>query len=402
MPDYHESEHRPIPETMKNAHKKRVLILHSTPSPQRAALFNKLGDAEVDYVLGYWRRAGKYLSATRIHDIYHDYQFVFFAPQWAERSGLVGRLSACFLLLHLVHSEYDAIVGCGYTEPCSWAAFFWCQLARIPFVHTGGSTKESQRHPARGLYSALKRLMVRHSSAVIAYSCEAAELAFVLGAHPSRTFNAYIGVDVEWAQKRIIEYRAHRDETKERLGLEKQYYILHAGRLLPRKGVMELLDAFMLLRRSRDDVGLLFVGTGELEEELQRRSEDLPPGEVVIIPAVDYEKLMEIYAAVDVFALLSWREPSANAVSEALAAGLPVVATPYCGNIRERVISGENGFLVDPKNTSQVAARLNEVLKPERSKRFGKRSRELAMTQTIGRSAQVYQHAVRAALGLGM
>jgi glycosyltransferase involved in cell wall biosynthesis len=113
---------------------------------------------------------------------------------------------------------------------------------------------------------------------------------------------------------------------------------------------------------------------------------------------IEWEKLVEVYVAADVFALLSEREPWAVVVNEAAACGLPLVLSDRVGAAHDLLVEGENGFLV-PAGDVDAAARALRALASNAALREtqGTRSRELARDWGYGPSVEGLQAAVREA-----
>lgn len=139
------------------------------------------------------------------------------------------------------------------------------------------------------------------------------------------------------------------------------------GRLRPQKGHTVLLEAFA---RVGGAAHLLIIGDGELRAGLAVQAEGLGIGKQVHFLGVRSD-LPALYAALDVYAHPALFEGMPNAVMEAMAAGLPVVATEADGTralIRDRV----TGWLVPTGDADALAARLQEVLAdPERARQVG-------------------------------
>lgn len=120
------------------------------------------------------------------------------------------------------------------------------------------------------------------------------------------------------------------------------------GRIEPRKGVIDLLRALAILRRSRPDVRLVLVGGDELDASAEYRREvaaavaALGPGVIALGSLADARPLMPWF---DVACVPSHAEPFGTVAAEALAAGTPVVAT-RSGGMSEYVSAERNGALV--------------------------------------------------------
>lgn len=133
--------------------------------------------------------------------------------------------------------------------------------------------------------------------------------------------------------------------------------VLFVGRLHPQKDPVRLLSAFRRLSARHDDIRLLIVGTGPLEGELKLRSADLGPSVVFAGQREDVPALMKVSACL---ALPSRWEGMPNVVLEAIAAGVPVVATDVEG-ISEVLLDGL-GTIVLGSRAVDFAAALEEAV----------------------------------------
>jgi glycosyltransferase involved in cell wall biosynthesis len=138
---------------------------------------------------------------------------------------------------------------------------------------------------------------------------------------------------------------------------------LYVGRLWRGKGVDSLVDAYAALRAEGVDCSLVLVGIGEEAERLRARTRDLGPvvfagyleGEARFLEG---EALRAWYSAADVFVFPTLGDPYGEVVQEAMASGLPVIATTTAGDIADRVVEGETGYLVPPDDALSLARRM--------------------------------------------
>ncbi|GAA1773468.1 glycosyltransferase family 4 protein [Luedemannella helvata] len=126
----------------------------------------------------------------------------------------------------------------------------------------------------------------------------------------------------------------------------------------PRKGLRRLVDAYAQLARRRPSVPpLVIAGSGAPSPDLRGRISELGlDAAVMILSDVAPDDLVELYRGASVFLQSSWEEGLGMSVIEAMACGLPIVATETAGS-RETVAHGENGWLVpqDPESEVPVA-----------------------------------------------
>lgn len=136
--------------------------------------------------------------------------------------------------------------------------------------------------------------------------------------------------------------------------------ILSVGRLDPQKGPDVLLEAFLLLASRYAAAHLLLVGSGPMADALQRAAREYGLEQRVHFAGWRGD-VPELMRAASILALPSRWEGMPNVVLEAMAAGLPVVASRVEG-IGDLVRDGETGRLVEPDHPDAVAAALGELL----------------------------------------
>lgn len=165
--------------------------------------------------------------------------------------------------------------------------------------------------------------------------------------------------------------------------------LLFVGRLAPQKGVDILLHSLALIP---DGWRLRIAGDGPERERLSALATNLGlRNRVEFLGWTQRDALPEIYRNADVFVFPSYDEGMPNVVLEALASGLPIVATRIAGN-DQLVADGENGALVPPGDSRAFADALLPVIS-DRALRtaMGKSSRRNAVERfSWARSAAAY------------
>ena len=142
-------------------------------------------------------------------------------------------------------------------------------------------------------------------------------------------------------------------------GLAHAKVVICVTRLVPIKNLPMMIDAIALLRRSRSDVVLVLVGEGPQQPALEERVRSLGLGDAVrFVGYVPQTETASWYRTADVFALSSDFDNSPNVVLEAMAAGLPVVATDV-GGLRDYVTAPRNGRLTAKGDAQAFAAGLS-------------------------------------------
>jgi glycosyltransferase involved in cell wall biosynthesis len=148
-------------------------------------------------------------------------------------------------------------------------------------------------------------------------------------------------------------------------------------RLDAAKGVFELLEAFAALHSRLPDLWLLYIGDGPDREALERRVRDLELSNAVFFSgSVAHPEVPAWLAAADIFALPSHKEGVPVSLLEAMAAGLPAVATDV-GGIGEVLEDGRTGYVVPLKDPQALHDELERLVSDGASRdRMGAAARE--------------------------
>ena len=182
------------------------------------------------------------------------------------------------------------------------------------------------------------------ADAVVAVSRPLAEELVALGVARERIHLVMNGIDASVFRPR------DRGATRRALGIaEDARVVLFVGRLEPRKGIRELLDAFERVRARVPRATLALVGHGVSSAEVRARVARWGPGAAISPGARPPAEVAEWMGACDVVTLPSWAEGTPNVVLEALASGRPVVASGV-GGIPDVLRDARAGIVVLPRD----------------------------------------------------
>ena len=214
-----------------------------------------------------------------------------------------------------------------------------------------------------GLQRAAARAALSRATYVIAVSRAVAQSAIAV-ADASRIVTIPNGIDTARFTIPDAERLARRHAMRESLGIELDAPVaVCLSRLSPEKDVTNLLEAFALCADTlAPSTRLLIAGDGRLRASLEWHIDLLGlHGWAVLLGGFDRERVPDLLFAADVFALSSREEGLSLAVLEAMAAGLPVVATAV-GGLPEAVAHGVTGLLAPPRDPAAFATALRQLL----------------------------------------
>jgi len=322
----------------------RVAILQNVVAPTRHALFAALGrepGIELTVLFMAQREAGRSWGGTEPLAYPHRFLGGVHVPLRTEGGYDVLHVNPAVVPL-LLRERYDALLAAGFLSPTAWLALVASRHAKTAFLLWFGSS-----WPAMGLRSRLatplKRALVRGSARVVAYGALAREQALALGADPAR-----VGIALNTTDVRPFA-EADREAARAALGVDGPV-LLWCGRFVPRKRV----DLVVSLAARLPAAELLLAGSGPGRDEAEREAR-VRGIRARFLGEVRYADLPTLYAAADLFVTRAEREPWGLVVNEALAAGVPVLASTGVVAARELVPDG-GGCVSDDEDELTTAA----------------------------------------------
>ena len=160
------------------------------------------------------------------------------------------------------------------------------------------------------------------------------------------------------------------NEARNTLGLDADSFVVGTvARLVESKDQATLIRAFARVRQSREDALLVIVGDGPLRPKLEALAKRLGVGGSVIFPGW-VDRAHRLLSAFDVFALTSKAEGFGIALAEAMAVGVPAVATDAGGIMH---VLGSTGRLCQVGNDRQIASKILGIaeLEPQGARLIG-------------------------------
>ena len=293
----------------------------------------------------------------------------------------------------------QVLVVTGWSTFASQAAIVWAAARRVPYVLQAESHDEGPRSRWR---RTVKRLVVprvvRRAAGVLVTGTLARNSLVSYGADPSTVRVFANTVDTTRFAEAATFARRGRDALRSRIGLDADdVAVLSVARLAPEKGLDLLVSA--VRRAERPRLHLVLAGHGPERAVLEALAGDLGV-RTTFLGGVAWDEIVDIYAAADIFALLSRHEPWGVVVNEAAACGLPLVLSDRVGAAYDLLQQGRNGFLARAAWAVDDAAVALQRLCDDVELRAAAavRSTELASGWGYGPSVEGFVAAVEAAV----
>lgn len=213
-----------------------------------------------------------------------------------------------------------------------------------------GSHPDWLTHPGHALVKLETRLLLRRSRAVLLLSSEEAQ--------QWKRFSPRTSFQVV---SNPYHYSAG---SRQRRACGTSVGVLYVGRLVREKGVLELLEAFALVRQQLD-CALLIAGEGPSESELRGLAKELGVQQhVSFLGFLNQDELEGVYEEAHMLVLPSYREGFPTVVLEAMSHGLPLITTPIRGAL-DHLREGENVLFVPLRSPDRLAAAIATLARDE-------------------------------------
>jgi len=354
----------------------RLVILTEIIAPYRIPVFNVLARrtgldlhviflAETDETLRQWR--------VYKNEICFSNNVL---PSWRWRAGRSSFLINRGLWSALNKANPQVIICGGYNVAASWEALLWACRRRVAFVLWSESNGHDARR-GRAWVEFLKGYFLRHCDGFVVPGKASFEYLSSLGSPEERILTAPNAVDNSFFATRAESTIGHATEFRDRLKLPSRF-ILFVGRLVPEKGVFDLLQAYAKLESDvRSEVGLVFAGNGSSGVELAQQAKRISPGLVCFPGFAQREDLAGLYALAECLVLPTHSDPWGLVVNEAMACGLPIIVSSVAGCSADLVEDGWNGYVVAPRDAERLSVAINSLVRqPELKQRMSRHSSE--------------------------
>lgn len=291
--------------------------------------------------------------SDELSEFAQEYQFRYKEVDVLRKISIRKDIRAIVSIMKYINQNHIDIVT-GHTPKGALLAMISAYIMQVPiriyFRH--GLVYETSKGLKRFLLISMDKLAAKLATKIVCVSPSVCKRSIEDKLNPvskqvllsKGTCN---GIDISRFNRHNVQGEAVQN-LKDKLGLpEKCFVVGFIGRLVRDKGIIELVQAFTLLRQKYNDVKLLLVGMLEERDALPETIvEDIRKNPAIITTGYVQNSIIEnYYALMNVFVLPSYREGFPTSVLEASSMGIPVITTKATGCI-DSIIEEETGVFV--------------------------------------------------------
>jgi len=355
---------------------RKTVILTEIIAPYRIPVFNALAKHEaIDLTVIFLSETHPTLRLWRVYkdEIRFSYEVL---PSWRFCIGPSDFVLNAGLSASLKKFSPETLICGGYNHAASWQALMWARRRGVRFALWSESNAQDARTLRKPVES-LKTCFVKRCDGFVVPGKSAFEYLRSLGAPAARISIAPNAVDNTFFAAQAEKVKRNPAAFREKFGLPRRF-ILFVGRLVPEKGVFDLLQAYAKLERGlRSEVGLVFAGDGASREKLAQQAKRIGPGTVCFPGFAQREDLAGLYALAETLVLPTHSDPWGLVVNEAMACGLPIIVSSVAGCSADLVEDGWNGYVVPPCDAEKLSVAINSLVgQPELKLRMSTHSSE--------------------------
>jgi len=316
-----------------------VLIIDNILTPYEIARYNKINkDLGGELFVWFHAKSEKNRNWKQFPKIDFRYQI----------SGNELFQYSFIQFLHAGREQITRIVCCGWNHPVYWYSLVFSKLYSIRCTLWSGSTKY-ERSLLRSISISFVRIFISMCDDFITYGSRAKDYLKSLGAKEDKISIYYNSVDVDFFHSKALLLRKRRSVLRKKYLIPlSNRVILFVGQLIRRKGIIELLDAFISESGKHPAMTLLIVGNGALRPKIREVIRSHPESSIIQIDHLEYSQIPETYAISDTLILPSKEEVWGLVVNEAMASMLPVFVSHHAGSAIDLVNSNKTGYIFDP------------------------------------------------------
>ncbi len=257
--------------------------------------------------------------------------------------------------------KYDLLIINGYSKPVHIVAALLARLHRVPTaLRLDSVLYNNSRHKLffkRVVFSVLFRLY----NIFFAVGSLTIEYLKYFSVRSEDISVFCYAVDVEYFSSKSSLNNDEKERLRSQYGIPAEAtVILSVAKFSKRESPWDLIKAFAKVESA--NVWLMLAGDGEERQDLEVLASSLGCTNISFLGYVEYPTLPSIYGIADIFVHPSRDEPWGVSVAEAMACGLPVIASSRVGSAVDLVVPGVNGDLYEFGNPADLKEKLEKTI----------------------------------------
>lgn len=239
----------------------------------------------------------------------------------------------------------DIIMSDGFFQ-WTYAALVNRAIWKTPHLMCYERTLHTERNVTK-IRLLARKLASRYIDGVCCNGIQTKEYLLHFGFPEEKLFLGNMAADSEGLKQAVSRLGTDdTDQLKRKYTLQGKIF-LYVGQLIPRKGIMELLNVWQDFEKMNHPLTLILLGGGEQLTEVETVIKKNQLKSVRIPGKVDYSEVAGFYAAADIFLMPTLEDNWSLVVPEAMSCGLPILCSKYNGCWPE-LVKQENGWVFDP------------------------------------------------------
>lgn len=270
-----------------------------------------------------------------------------------------------WLLNSVTRNNFDVVIINGYYSLPLLTAALIARMRGIRVALRLDAVEFEAGEVRNSIRRSAKRILYRLYDHFFAVSSLTMSLLRRLGISPGRVSYFTYAVDVDSLRRSASAGRLNREELRARYQIPSHAkVVLAVSKLSPRETPWDLLHVFQ--RTILPDTVLLVAGDGPDRDAIEQFVSESLRGRAFLAGYIPYPELPLLYAIVDLYVHAASNEPWGVSVAEAMACGLPVIASSRVGSGYDLISEGQNGFRYESGNVNDLAEKLDLALRLNR------------------------------------
>jgi glycosyltransferase involved in cell wall biosynthesis len=360
----------------------RVAIVTNIPTPYRTPVFERVAMADdIELLVIFF--SGR--EPDREWDIGEgSYRQVYLSERFLSVRGRFIHLNPdTWETLRSFKPDVVVTTGFNPSHLLAFAYAYWSGVQHVAMTD-GTYLSEVKLSP---LHRIVRRIVYKRSATFVGASDGSLELYHAYGIEPRRVFKSHLC--------------ANNEAFATEIGRPKQFDFIFCGRFVQIKNPLFALKvASEVAKRLGRRVSIVFVGSGEMEDEMRAAAQAVQHEVESFFPGfATQNELPRWYGEARIFLFPTRWEPWGVVANEACAAGIPTLVSPTAGSAQELIRHGENGYILTLDVSRWVDAAVQLLSNPELYARMSARGLELVDSYSYDNAARGIVAACRVACG---